>query len=223
MKTLVITNRKDFRLFSLIAPLQEIMEVGFSQFPDENSIREYRPDIILSDFSIDGAYDLKLIGKFPPFVNYSVFREPKLDARFTSDITYLGPLTDIPDLLALAKYNLRHFDSSPSMTPYYSGSIHINNCFTAYKAAKVCPVPANDIGYRELDIIISDGNPVRYENREQFLRDCASGVAGKKFKGRMSKSVILKHHTNYERISEILESIGKRSVADLIKKRKNEN
>lgn len=213
MKTLVITNRNDFRVQSLIAPLKNIMEVGFLQKYDAASIADFGADIVFSDEieNTPDAYDLKKLSGVRPFINLLSFVESVKLAKYESDISYIGAISDMESsLLDLYKlgYNVKNFFGSPSLLPCYSGSVGAHDCWNIYRSANVSPIPKSDIGYRELDIIASDGNPLKYTTKSEFIAEAIKGIKGKKFKPSMSKSVVLSNNTNFDRLSQILTEIG---------------
>jgi hypothetical protein len=209
MKALIISDMRDFRVSNLIYPLQEIMEVGIMTVFDENSVREFNPDIVFSSVKYKGAYDLSELHRIKPFINLNILKEKTNTDTYKSDVVYLGNTSIFPLLSEIygMGYVVRQFDQQPSMTPYYSGKISINKCCDVYRSAKVSLVPKNDMGYRLLDIIVSDGNPLIYDERT-FLEDCVDGIKGKKFQSHTNKDKILKYDTNYDRLSVILSSMG---------------
>lgn len=213
MKTLVITSRNDFRIHSLVAPLRSLMEVGFLQNYDHAGVADFSPDIVLTDEieKTPDGYDLKKISNVRPFINLLSYRDPVPEPKYESDISYIGPISDMGgamlDLYRLG-YNVRNFYASPSMLPCYSGSIPMDECWGVYRNAKVSPIPADDIGYRELDIIASDGNPLKFTTKDEFISEAIKGIKGKRFKHSMPKKVVLGSNTNFDRLSQILTEIG---------------
>jgi len=124
-------------------------------------------------------------------------------------------------LLHRLGHNVKNFYSSPSMLSCYSGSVTMDKCWNIYKSAKVSPIPKNDIGYRELDVIISGGNPLKYRDHDSFISEATKAIVnGKKFKQIHSKDEILSTHTNYERVSNIIEDMGFKAVAKKIRQEK---
>lgn len=221
MKTLVITSRNDFRIHSLLAPLRLVMEVGLLQKYDPASVADFGADIIFSDemHNTPEAYDLSKISSLRPFINLISFSEPSFSPKYKSDISYIGPISDMESsLLEIYKmgYNVRNFFSSPSLLPCYSGSVGPNECWSIYRSALVCPIPKADIGYRELDIIASGGNPLKYTTRDEFISEAVKGVNGKKFKLSTSTASIFGSNTNFDRLSQILTEIGFSAVSKKI-------
>lgn len=225
MKSLVITSRNDFRIHSLLAPLKEIMEVGFLKQFDSQSVDDFGADIIFTDEiekSPDG-YDLKKISNVRPFINLLSYKDPLYLPKYESDVSYIGPISDMSssllDVYRLG-YNVKNFFGSPSLLPCYSGSIPINECWSVYKSAKVSPIPKGDIGYRELDIIMAEGNPLKYTEKDEFIKEAIKGINGKKFKTIMSKSSIFSGHTNFDRLFQILTDLGFSAIAKKIQQEK---
>lgn len=189
------------------------MEVGFLQKHDPISVSEFGADIIFSDEmeNTPDAYDLKKLSTIRPFINLLLFAESSYQSKYESDISYIGAISDMESsLLDIYKlgYNVRNFFGTPSLLPCYSGSVGASECWSIYRSAKVSPIPKSDIGYRELDIIASDGNPLKYTTKSEFIAEAIKGVNGKKFKLSMSKSAILGSNTNFDRLSQILTEIG---------------
>jgi len=226
MKTIIISERNDFRLHSLIAPLQRMMEVGFMKKYEADSYNAFNPDIVFTDeihFTPDG-YELSKISTLKPFINFNVFREGVYTDKYKSDVSYIGPISDMDSSLILLHrlgHNVKNFYISPSMLSCYSGSVTMDKCWNIYKSAKVSPIPKNDIGYRELDVIISGGNPLKYRDHDSFISEAIKAIVnGKKFKQIHSKDEILSTHTNYERVSNIIEDMGFKAVAKKIRQEK---
>ncbi len=221
MKTLVITSKNDFRIHTLMAPLKSLMEVGFMTKYDGQSVSDFGADLVFTDEpeKTPGAYDLSKIGSIRPFINLISYTEPHNTPKYESDISYIGPISDMDssllDLYRLG-YNVRNFFGSASLLPCYSGSIQIGECWSIYKTAKVSPIPRSDIGYRELDIIAGDGNPLKFSTKEEFISEAIKGIKGKKFKHTMSKTSIFAGHTNFDRLAQIINDLGFSAVAKKI-------
>ena len=197
------------------------MEVGFLQKYDPQSVSEFGADIVFSDEmnSTPDAYDLSKISNLRPFINLSVFSEPVYHTKYTSDVSYIGPISDMESsLLEIYKlgHNVRNYFGTPSLLPCYSGSIPANECWHIYKSSLVCPIPKSDVGYRELDIIASDGNPLKYTNKDEFISEALKGISGKRFKLSTSKTSIFGGNTNFDRVAQILTEIGFSAVAKKI-------
>lgn len=226
MKTIIISDRNDFRLHSLISPLQSIMEVGFMKKHDAASFAAFNADIVFTDeihLSPDG-YDLSKLSTLEPFINFNAFKEGIYLDKYKSDMSYIGPISDMDaSMLSIHRlgYNVKNFYGSPSMLSCYSGSVTMDRCWNVYKSAKVSPIPKNDIGYRELDIIAAGGNPLKYRDNTSFISEAIEGIVnGKKFPQIHSKDKILSLHTNYERVSNIVEDMGFKAVAKKIRQEK---
>lgn len=221
MKTLVITSRNDFRIHSLVSPLKTIMEVGFLHKYDPQSVADFGADIVFSDemHNTPDAYDLSKISNLRPFINLLVFSTPSFCDKYSSDVSYIGPISDMESaLLDLYKmgHNVKNFFGTPSLLPCYSGSIPVTECWNVYRSAIVSPIPKSDVGYRELDIIASDGNPLKYTTKSEFISEAVKGISGKKFKHSTSKASIFGSNTNFDRVSQILNEIGFSAVAKKI-------
>jgi hypothetical protein len=221
MKILILNSRSDFRISSLIASLQHVDNVGIMTTFDQDSYTQYAPDFVMSDdmSKTPNAYDLTQVGAFAPFINLTQFREPEVLSKYQSDISYIGSITDCE--LAMVEllnrgYNVRNFANQPSTLACYSGDIPMSECYNVYKNCKVSPIPLNDIGYRELDIIVSGGNPLRFKNKSGFIEQAIKGINGKKFSTSLSKSEILAHHTNYDRLAGQFKSMGMNATAKKI-------
>ena len=225
MKSLVISKRNDFRIQSLMAPLQKIMEVGHMQTHEVAAFESFDADLVFTDEieAFPDGFDLKSLSKIQPFINLLSYRESKIEPKYESEISYVGPISDMGgamlDLYRLG-YNVRNFYASPSMLPCYSGSIPMDECWGVYRNAKVSPIPADDIGYRELDIVASDGNPLKFTTKDEFISEAIKGIKGKRFKHSMPKKVVLGSNTNFDRLATILDKMGFPAVAKKVKKEK---
>lgn len=201
------------------------MEVGFLQKYDEPSVGSFGADLIFTDEieKTPEGFDLLQIGKLEPFINLLSYSEPQVSPRYSSDISYVGPISDLEssmlDLFRLG-YNVRNFYGTPSLLPCYSGSISMNDSWEVYKNAKVSPIPKFDMGYRELDIIASDGNPLKYISKDEFIKEAIKGVNGKKFKQSTTKKVILSSMTNFDRLAAIIDKMGFSAISKKIKQEK---
>lgn len=190
---------------------------------DKPSLKEFAPDIIFSDYPETGGYDLRKLEGLKPFINLSEFTEPKILPKYETDVVYLGNVTDMDSsLLDLysSGFRVRYYYGKTEGRPCYAGSVPMSECWNVYKNSKVSPVPIKDLGYRELDIIMADGNPLKYTNKKQFLRDVADGVGGKRFNQSRSKAEILFQHTNFDRVSAIMAEMGHNDISKEIKERK---
>lgn len=221
MKALVISSINDFRLFSLVSPLKQIMEVGFTPRYDKESVEKFAPDIVFSDCGI--GWDSKKIDKIKPFINLDTFQPKQNTPKYECDIAYLGPESDM-SLLEFHKmgYNVRIFSSTPCSCPIYSGSVPVEECWHIYRSAKVCPIPADDLGYREMDIIAAGGKGVKFRHKHQFFTDIVDAINGKTTSTYLTKQQVFNNHTNYDRLSSVLEDLGFKAISYKIMEKKND-
>jgi hypothetical protein len=225
MKILILNSRSDFRITSFITPFKSIENIGIMSEFNENAYNEYKPDFVMSDdmSKTPGAYDLSRVATFAPFINLDTFREPQLLSKYTSDVSYIGRIEDFDSaLLKLLQlgYNVKHFLEKASTLTCYSGNIDMSECYNVYRNCKVCPIPKDDLGHRELDIIVAGGNPLRFKDVDGFIAQAIKGIEGKKFRHLLSKSEILTNHTNYDRLATELSKIGQKTMAQKILDRK---
>lgn len=209
MRILALTNIKDFRFFSLIKPLQFLKsDSGILMSEDPEEIKRFNPDIIIHNingFKFDCLTTYVDLNSLSPFIDLTVNRTIKPEKYFESDMCYFGEALDfgLGILPLLSKYRAKFFCHHPSGGVSYSGALNIDDSYKAYKLSKASLIPPNDSGYRELDIIVADGNPVKFVNNEQFVEDVESAINGKRFTYK-SKSDIINNSTNFDRLSDFL-------------------
>jgi hypothetical protein len=213
MKTLIISKQLDFVTKGLAIPLTKIGELGVCQDFDKDSVDQFAPDLIISSTLYDKRYrhfDIREMYKLEPFIDLDNFNILPMEEKWRSDLVYLGNIGGFEKALTiLSRYGsvIRHFDTQPSDTQFYAGIVDMSKAYTMYHYSKVCPV-FDRSPYRELDIIASDGNPVFYDSLEQFVADCVNCFDGYVMPKSKSKDEIFNIHTNYDRVSSILERVG---------------
>lgn len=227
MRILVNINKVDFRFGNLVKPLEKLdiaLGVVVGKL-DKDVIDRFNPDIVIhngflkSDGFIEipiGDITYSLLGPF------TALSSSEVDVKYNSDICYIGDVKDFGnDLYQLMdQYNFKLFSHIAYSFPSYCGNLTQENTGKAYKNAKVSVVPVNDFGYREMDIIVSDGNPVKFQNKDQFFSDVHDGVNGKKFTTNYTKEEILEKHTNYDKLSKVFKDIGLTQLASQVKELK---
>ena len=97
MKSLVISKRNDFRIQSLMAPLQKIMEVGHMLTHEVAAFESFDADLVFTDEieAFPDGFDLKSLNKIQPFINLLSYRDPKTEPKYESEISYVGPISDM--------------------------------------------------------------------------------------------------------------------------------
>lgn len=210
MKTLIISPKNDFRLQILLSPLASLGEVGRLKEKDDDSIKEFDADLIISDCNI--GIDIEKVKSLPPSISLENYKKPKKDSRKYCDIAYLGNPTDMDmvfsDLFSIGK-SVRVFYHNPSPSPVYAGMVSVKEVFEIYHNAEICPIPPNDLGYRKLDILVSEGNPVDFVSKASFLKICK--IPPKRPISQIDK--ILEKDTNFDRVIKLLKDLNKKKEA----------
>jgi len=96
MKMLVISNRNDFRIQSLINPLRGLMEIGVMREFSAEGLDSFAPDIVFTDDmqrAPDG-FDLSKVNELPAFIDLLQYAEPVKESRYVSDFSYVGDIAD---------------------------------------------------------------------------------------------------------------------------------
>lgn len=213
----------DFRVDSLLSPLNQVGEVGRIREYDSGVIAEYKPDLILSDCG--HGWDIRQVSKVPPFINLDSYIAPEVRREFVADVSYLGDPKDFGMcLFDLYRYShkVKVYHTKLLFSPIYCGLISLQAGWHIYGSTKVSPVPKDDIGFRELDIIAAGGNPLKFRYKDQFLSECKEAIDGKRFETRLDKTEIFRSHTNYDRIGSILVQMGQNDLAKLIMEKKSD-
>jgi DNA modification methylase len=101
MKALVITAKNDFRVHSLVAPLRNLMEVGFLPNYEENAVSEFGADLVFTDppygMNLETDYKQSLGDNgFRTAKTYDAVRGDNQDFDFT---TFYALVQDVPEQL----------------------------------------------------------------------------------------------------------------------------
>lgn len=219
MKILIIADKIDFRLNSLVSPLSRIAEIGQIGSYIYNDISNYNPDIIFSN----KVYDFKCnyinidnISYMKPFINLDTYKSPKIRNEYKSDLVLFGPMENMEEeLFDLYRKGLtvKQFDYTSSNGPMYAGMVDIKECYDIYHNSDISIIPQSDTGYRVLDVIISDGKFVRYG--PDFVNRCVNRSYENT---KISKQEILDLHTNYDRLYSLFDSLNMIDLADIVRK-----
>ncbi len=223
MKILIVSNADDFRLNMLTKAIRSVGEVGVMHKYDPISMVQYKPDVVITDLpkvSHDTVFKLSDIDNFGPFVDLTEYKPPVKRSEYQCDLVYLGDIKEFPALIELYRngHNLRYYFSTPSGLACYAGNIPMSFGFDLYHNARVSPIPANDQGFRELDVILADGNPVR--ESKDFERDVQVALKGKRLPQKYSKKKILSSMTNFDVASQIMIKVGKYKFSNALKEKK---
>jgi hypothetical protein len=150
-----------------------------------------------------------------PFVSLKS-SDHKEEKKYCSDIVYVGSpmiFQSILDFLVDPKNKIqfKFFSPQPHNVNGYCGVCDNREYFKYYKSSKGCIVEKKDI-IRQMDIVISDGNPIIFEKNksDEAINKIKEAVfEGKKFtiEG-LSKDEIFEKHTAFDRASEIFKKIG---------------
>ncbi len=223
MKILIVSNVDDFRLNMLTKAIRTVGEVGVMYKYDPISLVQYKADIVITDLlkvPHDTIFKLADLDKFGPFIDLTEYKEPSKKTEYECDMVYLGDIKEFPAIIELYRkgHNLRYYFSTPSGLACYGGNIPMSFSFDLYHNAKVSPIPAGDQGFRELDIVLAEGNPVK--ESKDFERDIQAALKGRRLPSKYSKKKILASMTNFDIASQIMVDVGKYKLSNTIKEKK---
>lgn len=222
MKVLIVSNTNDFRINLLTKAMRTVGEVGFMHKYNPQSLIEYSPDFVISDIPVNHNHVFKLdkLDSLGPFIDLTEFKEPQINSDYVCDAVYLGDIKEFQELLNIHKrgYSLRYYFTNPSGLSCYAGNIVMSKSFELYRNALASPIPKDDIGFREMDIVVSRGNPVRYS--PNIIEDIVKAIDGKKFTSQYSRKKILETSTNFDKAIEIVISLGKYRLVQALKEKK---
>lgn len=218
MKILVITDKNDYRVKTILSPINSIGEVYFIKDKDDEVIKNFSPDII---FSKSIGEPLSLIEEMPPCLNLDIYKKPSVKEKYKCDVAYVGNPYDMDssllDLFSLG-HSVRVFFHTPCITPIYAGVTDASDIVNIYHNAKFCPINKNDFGYREIDILASEGNPIIYTDKLSFIKK----IRNKPDKPKSKVDEILSKNTNFDRIALVLRKLNFNKEANLIMEKKRE-
>lgn len=219
MKILLLIENNDFRVNLLVKVFEHIKEqIGFLNTVDFAAINEFSPDIIIHNTNkiLPACPKVKIDqDSLKPFVDPFLFTELKYDKKYDSDVVYIGDPYDFGDnlkeILSLDCKTRLHC-SNNRITGFYSGIITDKECITSYHSSKCSIIPPDDLGFRELDIIMSEGNPVK----DDYSTNIKKAIDGHKFSGSMSKDEIQNKYTNFDIMSSILKANSLKGLSNMI-------
>lgn len=222
MKALIVCNSNDFRINLLAKAIRSVGEVGYMHKYNPQSLIEYAPDFVISDIPVNHkhVFSVSKLDSLGPFIDLTEFKHPSVNKDFECDVVYLGDIKEFQELLDVHKmgYKFRYYFTNPSGLCCYAGNIPMNQSYELYRNAKASPIPKDDIGFREMDIVVSRGNPVKYSSN--IIQDTIKAIEGKKFTSSYSYKKILETSTNFDKVSEILVDLGKYRLVSEFKEKK---
>jgi hypothetical protein len=255
MKILAYKSEENFNFDSMLEALSKTKyEIGYmAQEIKPNVIQEFAPDVIIHNindaetfpvktnaisininettseysFSFKNSMSKNYIKPFVSIKDTDI--SPEQEKLFESDVVYMGSPAIFKNVLQFLcdeknNINFKFFSHQTHNIRGYCGMCNSQDYLKFYKKSKACLVHNKDVN-RIMDIVISDGNPVVYENEDQCIKDIKDAIyEDKKFTIKQySKKDILQNHTAYDRISEIFKKIGLKKVSEDILKTKNFN
>lgn len=253
MKILAYKSEVDFNFDAIVRCIAETKyEIGYmSQKVDEKAINEFAPDIIihnikdiakfpiknniisinLNETSADNSFSFKNVESknyLRPFVSIkNLHIEPNQEDFFKSDLVYIGSPIIFKEVLQFlcqedSGINFKFFSDRTHNIRGYCGMCNAEDYLKFYNKAKASLVHHRDIN-RIMDIIISDGNPIVYEDPKKCINDIKDALdKNKKFTvDGYSKKEILQNNTSYDRAAEIFTKIGLKKVAEELLRNKN--
>lgn len=254
MKILAYRNKQDQLFESILKCIAKTDHtVGFASGEIKKAeLDNYSPDIIIHNiddtekFPIENnaicvginefeskncfsLYNSKSDNFLKPFVNINTYSKDDVDqTKYSSDVLYIGSPTifgnKLLKYLTDSKLKFKFFSTTPHNINGYCGICSFDDYFKFYSSAKVSLVGENDL-YRKMDIVISDGNPVIFNenNEDECIEKIEQAVNNnKKYTvTEMTKEEIINNHTAFDRAAQIFNTIGLKKVAEKILKQKN--
>lgn len=246
MKILCYNQSRDAKIFNLIRPLQEVKECTVGNCGvdiDQQSIDQFNPDLIIHDMpNVDSfPYKTRALsinindhnGKncfsvnnpeaknyIKPFVSIRPISQEA--NKYTSDIVYIGNPSafgkeTVSEIISL-DYNFKFFSEQPLNICGYCGCCYPEEYFSLYSYSKACIVVQNDV-MRIMDIVVANGNPVIYSGDPKVFIDKIKDAVLNNTKytvDNYDKQTVKSRHTNYDRISYILNTIGLTKLGDKV-------
>lgn len=230
-------------------------QIGFlSGEINTKMISEFRPDVIIhnienvDEFPINGdvisininetdgknSFSFKKKGPnfLKPFVTLKQSYVQKHEIqKYSSDVVFIGSPLVLGDLLPFLsnstnKLNFKFFTHTPYNMNGYCGLCDSNDYFKFYRYAKASIYTSLD-AQRAMDIVIADGNPVLYDekNVDKTISDLKAAVFENKKHSidGLTKDDIIKNETSFDRASQIFKAVGLNKLAqEIIKTKKTQ-
>ena len=228
MKILICHFLNDPRFKSLTQPINALQNVTVGTTDNNLSpedLMEFNPDIVIHNHPEQerlhrgvnihiSSYD-----DIQPFV--ALRNTTNIDYRYKSDVCFIGDAINVfGDSLYYIIQNNRikklFFHHEPMPYRGYAGVCSTSKFFDIYVTSKASIVASIEDSYRLLDILYAGGNPVVFSNKEQFHDDVLDAVFNNKTYnpiGLTSKD-IEEQHTNFDRMSDLLDKHGLRKLAN---------
>lgn len=167
-----------------------------------------------------------------PFVTLKQsYVEPHEMPRYSSDVVFIGSPLVLGNLLPFLSndansLNFKFFTHTPYNMSGYCGLCDSNDYFKFYRYANASLYTSLD-AQRIMDIIIADGNPVLYDekNIDKTISDIKMAVfENKKYSvDGMSKEDIINNETSFDRASQVFKIVGLNKLAqEIIKTKKTQ-
>lgn len=228
---LLVHGFKDQPMYSLFNRLASCLEANsqhqvlFSnqeRSSDTKTIREIlkttRPDVVIFNKktqlpSKSNARSLYLdVTKIQPFAYLPQSKQQELSPLYFCDVVYIGnPMVfgEGLKILTESEFAFKFFEQRPAFVSGYCGSLNgasVSQDVIIRSAKAAVTMPTDK--YRLLNIIASGGNPVVFQNPEQFYQDIAKAIKGVKFFAGISRDDIKDAHTSHDRMIEFLRWVG---------------
>lgn len=237
MKILIYQALDDPRFKSITSTLNSVRDVVIGSCDEsvsEKDIKSFNPDVIIHNIpdkskifdkeSIainNSGYSFDKVGEkyLAPFVALQNKRD--LSDIYISDVCFVGDVMDvfgheINYVVQNNRISKLFFYHKPLQYRGYAGHCDRYRYHDLYAQSKASLVASPEDSYRILDILYAGGNPVIYENSEQFNNDIHKAVFNNESliaDKEKERSNIFNNHTNFDRMSTVLKDFGLTSLA----------
>lgn len=252
MKILFYRSSYDPRLESLIYSISKTKNTfGYTSGEiDEGSITSFAPDVIMHNmpdvdkFPVTNAISINInesssknsfsftnkdsdnyIRPFVSLKNKDIDQSKK--DMYKSDVLYIGSPTNFNGVLSFLVNDsnnilFKFFSHQTHNISGYCGMCDANDYLRFYSQSKASLTHISDIN-RIMDIVISDGNPILYNEDDD---NCINMIKDAIYKNKkfsipgITKESLIDKDTSYDRASEIFKKIGLKQISENILKNK---
>lgn len=225
---LLVHGFKDQPMYSLFNRLASCLENSQHQVlfssqenssdtkPTEDIVKRINPDAVIfnkkTQLRASSTRSLYLdVSKIEPFAYLPQSKHRESSPLYLCDVVYIGNPTAFGDglkVLTESEFVFKFFEKKPAFVSGYCGSLDgasVGQDVIVRSAKAAVTMPSDK--YRLLNIIVSGGNPVVFQNPEQFRQDIEKAISGVRFFGGISRHDVIKDHTSHDRMIEFLKRV----------------
>jgi hypothetical protein len=191
----------------------------------QDVIKRIKPDVVIFNKKTqlpkksNVRYLYLDLAKIEPFAYLPQSKRQESSPIYACDVVYIGnPMVFEEGLKILteSEFVFKFFEKRPAFVSGYCGSLDgsMGQDVIIRSAKAAVTMPADK--YRLLNIIASGGNPVVFQNPEQFYQDIEKATKGVKFFGGISRNDIKEAHTSHDRMIEFLKRVGLSSMLSTV-------